>query len=84
MINGTIYEVVGKDNETSMKVASKQDTSGLQWTLVDGKNSPKSDQQLEDKMNWIGSNYGYNFLNEGEKKLNCQGFCMHMLAFAKD
>ena len=47
MINGTIYEVVGKDTETRMKVASKRNTSGLQWTLLDGNNCPKSNQQLD-------------------------------------
>ena len=82
MINGKIFEVMDKKTATSMVVESKRDTSGLQWTLVDGNKCSKSEQQLEDKMNWIGNNYGYDLVNAGERKLNCQGFCIHMIAYA--
>ena len=84
MINGRIYEALSKrDDGTKMKVALTTNTNGYQWFLIDSGNSPKSNQQLEDKMNSLGNSKTYQVVNVGGDKMNCQGFCCHMLAFAK-
>ena len=54
----------------------------LTCLLIDDDNSPKSHQQLEDKMNSLGNSYTYQAVNVGGDKMNCQGFCFHMCAFA--
>ena len=83
MINGRIYEGLSlRDDGTKMKVACTTSTDGYQWTLIDDDNSPKSHQQLEDKMNSLGNSYTYQAVNVGGDKMNCQGFCFHMCAFA--
>ena len=83
LINGTVYEVVGKLGNTAMQVVSKSNTAGMEWILIDGTDSPKSKWELEDKMQSLGRSYGYALVNAGVKKLNCQTFCLHMLAYAK-